>query len=156
MNSSNICIPMEKDTDHKKAKINENGFSVDYSRDEIENLLPNLAVELINNSTKSIEIQPPSPEKEIRTREEVQQAAKSQYETDSELYFPSTTDFLRRCSTLEEAEEIINHQLKMNEINQSQAEELRDLCKKHGVRFFGPKKEWGYYEKTYRKKRDSV
>lgn len=147
---------MEQPPDRKKAKIDEKGLSVEYSREEIESLLPNLAEELTNNPHEPIEVEVPPSKKELRSKNDIQQAAKSQYKTDSELYSPSTVDFLRRCSTLEEAEEIINYQLKMNEISKSQAEELLDLCNKHGVRYFGPKKEWGYYEETYRKKRNSV
>ncbi|MBN2154935.1 MAG: DUF2095 family protein [Candidatus Lokiarchaeota archaeon] len=141
-----------QNSNRKKAKINKNGLSVDYSREEIEQYLPNLADELHNNPINPIEIYGPNTEKKkLRTREEIEEITRSQYEENSELYFPKTEDFLRRCSSLEEAEDIIEHQLKMKEITESQAEELRELCKKYGVRFFGPKKEWGYYEKTYRK-----
>ena len=44
------------------------------------------------------------------------------------------------------------NKLKRQEITEVQANELRELCKKHGVRYFGQKKEWGYYERTYRDK----
>ena len=120
---------MEKDPDRKKAKLNEKSYSVDYPREEIETYLPNLAEELKNTPKEPIEIQPSPPTREIRSHKEIEQAVKSHYESDSELYSPSTTDFLRRCSTLEEAEEIINHQLKMNEINEKQAATMKSRKK---------------------------
>jgi hypothetical protein len=142
---------MNKESKRKRARIDKNGMTVGYSRDEIEELLPNLAEELKTTSSDPIESGELTPQPQIRTPDEVQQATRSQYDTDSELYSPKTEDFLRRCSSLKEAEEIIEHQIKMKEITKSQAEELLQICKEQGIRFFGSKKEWGYYEKTYRK-----
>jgi len=144
-------VTMETDSNKKKAKISKNRHSVDYSRKEIELLLPNLTKELHaytdNLSNNSI----PDLQNLTRTREEIQKITQSDYDTNSELQFPKTENFIRRCSTLEEAEEIIDYQLKINQITKQQADKLRELCKKHGMRYFGQKKEWGYYERTYRK-----
>lgn len=140
----------------KKAKISNDGRAVDYSMDEIKNLLPNLANELSDSQNPPLDIPTTTQYNEPRSPEQVKNVVQSLYDTDSELFLPKTEDYLQRCSSLEEAKEIINYQLKINEITKEQADEFLKLCKKHGVRYFGKKKEWGYYERTYREKRSSV
>ena len=149
---------MENKENTKKAQLSKDKLSVDYSREEIEKLLPNLAKELSESNQKNIGVSSNNTESQpkLRSEDEIRKATQSQYDSDSELYLPKTRDYLRRCSTLEEAKEIINHQLKLNEISPEEAEELWELCVKHGVRYFGQKKEWGYYEKTYRNKGNSA
>ena len=57
---------------------------------------------------------------------------------------PTAADFIRRCDTEEQAEEIIAYLEKKGEITKMDADELR--CKlKDGVRTFGPKKEENFY-----------
>jgi hypothetical protein len=58
---------------------------------------------------------------------------------------PSAVDFIRRCDTEAQAEEIIAYLQKKGEITQEYAEELRCQLKQKGVRSFGPKKEENYY-----------
>jgi hypothetical protein len=58
---------------------------------------------------------------------------------------PSAVDFIRRCDTEAQAEEIIAYLRKKGEITQTYAEELRCQLKREGVRSFGPKKEEYYY-----------
>ena len=60
---------------------------------------------------------------------------------------PSAVDFIRRCDTVVQAEEIITYLEKKGEITQKNAEELRCQLKRDGVRSFGPKKEEYYYFK---------
>ena len=62
-------------------------------------------------------------------------------------YEPTVIDFLRRCETDEEALEIINWMEERGEITPEIARELRVTLAKKGVRAFGPKKEWGWYER---------
>lgn len=62
-------------------------------------------------------------------------------------YNPNVTDFIRRCSTEKEAEEIISFLEGRCEISKEQAEELRGQLARKGVRSFGSKKEEGYYFK---------
>ncbi|WP_297555895.1 DUF2095 family protein [Thermococcus sp.] len=62
-------------------------------------------------------------------------------------YEPTIIDFLRRCETDEEALEIINWMEERGEITHEIAKELRITLAKKGVRAFGPKKEWGWYER---------
>ena len=58
---------------------------------------------------------------------------------------PEAVDFLRRCDTKEQAEEIIAYLEKKGEITKEYASELRCQMKKGGVRVFGPKKEENHY-----------
>ena len=58
---------------------------------------------------------------------------------------PQAVDFLRRCDTPEQAEEIIAYLEKKGEITKEYAKELRCQLKKDGVRSFGPKKEENHY-----------
>ena len=63
------------------------------------------------------------------------------------LFNPSVVDFIRRCDTNAQAEEIIVYLEKKCEITKEYADELRSQLKKNGVRCFGPKKEEYYYFK---------
>jgi hypothetical protein len=58
---------------------------------------------------------------------------------------PSAVDFLRRCDTESQAEEIIAYLQKKGEITSEYAKQLRSQLMKDGVRAFGPKKEENYY-----------
>jgi hypothetical protein len=62
---------------------------------------------------------------------------------------PGAIDFIRRAETKEQALEVIDYMEKKGEIPHDYAEELRDIINKHGPRFFGEKKEDGYYLKKY-------
>jgi hypothetical protein len=58
---------------------------------------------------------------------------------------PSAVDFIRRCDTEAQAEEIIAYLEKKGEITKKYADELRCQLKDQGLRSFGPKKEEYYY-----------
>jgi hypothetical protein len=60
---------------------------------------------------------------------------------------PQAVDFLRRCDTEAQAEEIIVYLEKKGEITKEYAGELSAQMKKDGVRCFGPKKEENHYFK---------
>ena len=60
-------------------------------------------------------------------------------------YDPDVIDFLRRCDTAEQAEEIIAFMERRGEISKEYAAKLRKQLKEKGVRSFGPKKEENYY-----------
>jgi hypothetical protein len=60
---------------------------------------------------------------------------------------PTAVDFIRRCDTDWQAEEIIVYLEKKGEITKEYADDLRNQLKKNGVRCFGPKKEEYYYFK---------
>ena len=58
---------------------------------------------------------------------------------------PSAVDFIRRCDTEAQVEEIIAFLQKKGEITKKYADELRCQLKNQGLRSFGPKKEEYYY-----------
>jgi hypothetical protein len=60
---------------------------------------------------------------------------------------PSAVDFIRRCDTVAQAEEIISYLQKKGEITKENAEQMRCQLKRDGVRSFGPKKEEYHYFK---------
>ncbi len=60
---------------------------------------------------------------------------------------PSAVDFIRRCDTEMQAEEIIAYLQKKSEITKESAEQMRCQLKRDGVRSFGPKKEEYHYFK---------
>ena len=60
---------------------------------------------------------------------------------------PTAVDFIRRCDTDAQAEEIISYLEKKGEITKECAGELRSKLKREGVRCFGSKKEEYYYFK---------
>ena len=62
-------------------------------------------------------------------------------------YVPDVIDFLRRCDTAEQAEEIITYMEKKGEIDKQYARRLEKQLKEKGVRSFGTKKEKDYYLK---------
>lgn len=60
-------------------------------------------------------------------------------------YMPDVIDFLRRCNTEQQAEEIICYLEGRGEISHDYAGRLKKQLKKKGVRSFGSKKEDDYY-----------
>ena len=60
-------------------------------------------------------------------------------------YNPDVIDFLKRCDTLEEANEIIDYMEKQKKISTKDAIILRRQLNEKGVRSFGAKKENNYY-----------
>ncbi|MFX1319043.1 MAG: DUF2095 family protein [Promethearchaeota archaeon] len=60
---------------------------------------------------------------------------------------PDVIDFIRRCSSEDEALEIINFLERRGEIKTHHAKELRDQLRRRGVRSFGTQKRWGHYER---------
>jgi hypothetical protein len=62
-------------------------------------------------------------------------------------YMPDAIDFIRRCDTQGQAEEIITYLERRGEIEKQYAAKLREQVKEKGLRSFGPKKENDYYLK---------
>jgi len=82
------------------------------------------------------------------THEPLEQETTETIQPDKLRHFnPQAVDFLRRCDTEAQAEEIIAYLEKKGEITKEYAAELRDQMKKDGVRCFGPKKEENHYFK---------
>lgn len=62
-------------------------------------------------------------------------------------YNPDVVDFIRRCETVEQAEEIVDYMKSRGEITAERAEEIRKQIIEEGLKSFGPKKEEGFYQK---------
>ncbi len=61
-------------------------------------------------------------------------------------YDPTAVDFIRRCKTLNQAEEIIDYMERRGEIQKAEAKVLRTQLNEKGLHSFGPAKRPGYYE----------
>ncbi len=64
-------------------------------------------------------------------------------------YNPTVIDFIQRAETKEEALEVIDYLEKRGELPHPYAEELRKNIRLYGPRYYGPKREPGYYLKKY-------
>jgi hypothetical protein len=127
----------------------------------IKKMFPHLYEELENGETKvpinAVRKNPLEAEAEIGEHEECEcdechepeeELAKCTETPDKLRHFnPQAVDFLRRCDTEAQAEEIIAYLEKKGEITKEYAYELRCQLKKDGVRSFGPKKEENHYFK---------
>ncbi|NJE01296.1 DUF2095 family protein [Thermococcus sp. JdF3] len=123
--------------DEKKTKKPADDFAwQEYEREEFEQTFPALARELEGEGV---------PIEAYRTGEGEESAGRE--EMDFSGYNPTVIDFLRRCSTDDEALEIINWMEERGEITHEMAKELRITLVERGVRAFGSKKEWGWYER---------
>lgn len=108
-----------------------------FDKETMRKMFPNLAKELEDDENKvainSVRTDSPSGEK-ASSRAFV-------------YYNPDVIDFIRRCDTEKQAEEILVYMEKRGEIDKQYASKLRKQLKTKGVRSFGPKKEDDYYLK---------
>jgi len=72
---------------------------------------------------------------------------------DFQIDMPDAVDYIRRCKSVREAEEVISFLERTNQISRSKADELREQLYSQGLESFGPHKEFGYYMKKYYAKR---
>ena len=122
-------------------------------KESLKKMFPNLYKELEQGEVKiSIDSVRRNPQ-EAETETEATEAAEKEVEpkpattTPDKLrhFNPTAVDFIRRCDTEAQAEEIIAYLQKKGEITEEYAEELRCKLKQAGVRSFGPKKEENHY-----------
>lgn len=60
-------------------------------------------------------------------------------------YNPDVVDFIRRCETEEQAEEVISYMEGRGEVTPERAAKLRKQLREEGLRSFGDKKEPDFY-----------
>ncbi|MCS7140114.1 MAG: DUF2095 family protein [Candidatus Nezhaarchaeota archaeon] len=65
---------------------------------------------------------------------------------------PDAVDYIRRCKSIQEAEEVISYLERTKQITKPRASELREQLYSQGLKSFGPHKEFGYYMKEHYKK----
>jgi hypothetical protein len=121
-------------------------------KESLKKMFPNLYKELEQGEVKiSIDSVRRNPqEAETETTED---AKKEEVEPKNVMtmpdklrhFYPTAVDFIRRCDTEAQVEEIIAYLRKKREITEEYAEELRRQLKQEGVRSFGPKKEENHY-----------
>jgi hypothetical protein len=116
---------------------------MELTKDQLRKAFPSLAKEIGKPKEKtninSIRTDPKSVEKIAATQKSLSN------------YNPDVVDFLRRCDTKQQAEEIITYMENRREITHNHAQKLREQLRRKGVRSFGPKKEEGYYFKAFGK-----
>ena len=108
---------------------------MDLSVDKFKKRFPNIANEMEQNKMR-VKID------SVRSEDKDDKSVKS-----LSGYVPDIVDFLRRCNSSEEANEIINFLEKRGEISHEHANKLRNQLLEKGLRSFGSKKEHGYYFK---------
>jgi hypothetical protein len=120
-------------------------------KESIKKMFPNLYKELETGDAKiSIDALRKNPEE---AEADVAECAEETIETEVTTttpdklrhFYPSAEDFIRRCDTDQQAEEIIAYLEKRGEITEKCAQSLRSKLKKEGLRGFGPKKEENHY-----------
>jgi len=115
---------------------------------EIETGENKVPVDHVENEPAEAESAAEIMEEEMETAEAAEAELEQQGEPDKfRHYCPDVVDFLRRCNTNKEAEEIITYLQKRGELTEEKACELKTQLHKDGVRSFGPKKEEDYYFK---------
>ncbi|TFF85075.1 MAG: DUF2095 domain-containing protein [Promethearchaeota archaeon] len=149
----------KEDTEYDKVKIkNEDGLNVSYDKNELDQFLPHLMDEIINKE-KSIQID--SIDYDV---EESKQLEEKNVTCLDNLSNPKAIDFIRRCSSNEEAIEILDYLLERDEITREEYRELKNQIDNGLEKFIkksGGFKEPGYYIRKYyhnqetNKKRDS-
>jgi hypothetical protein len=122
------------------------------SKKSLKKMFPNLFKELEYSENKvtinSIRKNPDEIEEETEITVSENKELDSASESDKfRHYNPTVVDFIRRCDTDAQAEEIISFLHKKGELTEDYACELRTQLKKDGLRSFGPKKEDDYYFK---------
>jgi hypothetical protein len=107
-------------------------------KEAFKRMFPNLSKEMSSDENKV-------PINSVRTDSE--DGEKHVTETRFANYSPDAIDFIRRCESIEQAEEIIAYLERRGEIDGPYAKKLRRQLKKEGLRSFGSKKEHDFYLK---------
>jgi len=122
------------DEKRKKRPVDDFAWQ-EYDREEFKEAFPALARELEEDGVR------------IDAYRSSGEGSEDEDVRDFSGYNPTVIDFLRRCETDEEALEIINWMEERGEISHEMAKRLRVTLVHDGVRAFGPKKDWGWYER---------
>jgi hypothetical protein len=100
--------------------------------EEFRRNYPTLSKELEEGTTQSFRIDGVRTVSEESNEEKV-------------AYTPDVVDYIRRCDTLSQANEIVDFLTKQGELTQSQARAIKSQLKSEGIRSFGSKKEKDHY-----------
>lgn len=97
---------------------------------------PALAKELEEGGTKEYKIDG------VRKMSEEQESESS---GEAVTFLPNVIDYIRRCDSVKQANEIIDYMSKQGEIDPPQARAIKKQLKAEGLRSFGAKKEKDHY-----------
>ena len=103
--------------------------------EEFRRNFPSLSKELEEGNTQAVPIdgvRTVSEESETKELEKID-------------YTPDVVDYIRRCDTLTQANEIVDFLAKQGEITVGQARAIKAQLKADGIRSFGTKKEKDHY-----------
>ncbi|MHA1150284.1 MAG: DUF2095 family protein [Promethearchaeota archaeon] len=144
----------EEDKEEKESKDliikQKEGLTFSYYRENLEQYYPHLMSE-IKKKTSVVRIESVDYN-DNKNKEKVENTS---FQIDQkELRNPSALDFLRRCSSNEEAYEILDYLLKRNELSKTDYEKyLNCIEKENGLKILieesGGFKERGYYFRKY-------
>jgi len=119
---------------------------VETDKKDLKKMFPHLFEELEGGQNKisidAVRKDPIAAEKAMANGQEILPVADK-----FRHYTPDVIDFIRRCDTEKQAEEIITYMEKRGELTETKACELKNQLKTKGVRSFGSKKEDNYYFK---------
>jgi hypothetical protein len=110
---------------------------MEFRKKKFEKMFPNLAEEMSSEENK-VEVN------SVRTDTEAAEKTRAHRFAH---YSPDAIDFIRRCDSAEQAEEVITYLERRGEVDKEYASKLRKQLKEKGVRSFGEKKENDYYLK---------
>jgi len=119
--------------------------------DDFENLTHPHPKSIVNPNQKSLESSNESDELDTEEIETTQKLKPLTKEEEQELCDPKIENYLCRCKTIDQAEDIIKYCVSKKEITPEKGDEIRNRIKKEGLRSFGEYKAWGHYERKYRR-----
>jgi hypothetical protein len=124
------------------------------NKESIKKLFPNLAKELEGgeskiriDSVRANAAEAEAEDAELTEDEVLLEQAENALPDKFRHYNPTVVDFIRRCDTQSQAEEIVAYLQKRGEITAEYAAEILAQLKKDGLRSFGCKKDSDYYFK---------
>ena len=103
--------------------------------EEFRRNFPTLSKELEEGNTQEVPIDG------VRTMSEESESKKEE----KIAYTPDVIDYIRRCDTLTQANEIVDFLTKQGELTPGQGRALKAQLKSDGIRSFGAKKEKDHY-----------
>lgn len=123
-------------------------MSMDIEKEGFKRRFPNLSVEL-DDEAADVPIDHAASEETAKTAN-LATAELSQKKPVGSFdgYDPTAVDFIRRCGSEKEAQEIIDYMERKGEIGRSEAQKMRSQLRSKGLRSFGAKKEYGFYLKS--------
>jgi len=118
--------------------MHRGGNEIPMEKKDFRRLFPHIADEVETGRSKV----------DIAKAEEPPRSTEPSYKAERKYagYDPTAVDFIRRCKTSKQAEEIIDFMERRGEVLREEARALRSQLREKGLRSFGPPKKLGYYE----------